>query len=102
MIAGREDYNIACPTCGETSERNPVPSHIGILIVGGPNQPMPPKDNMSAIQEETHKIVKKAGWTTERAVDEMRKNMTTDEKDVHSFNPQKLTKRARQTDGAPV
>lgn len=95
LLAGRDDYAIACPRCGDTADRNPVPSSTGgIIIRGGPNQPMPPRGDRAAINEEMHKEVRKRGWTTERTVEEMRKNMSIDERGKRSIDMTKMTQEA--------
>ena len=92
--AGREAGTTACPQCSNPAKRNPVPSSVGVVIRGGPNQPMPPKGDTVAINEEMHKEVKKRGWNVDRTVEEMRKNRTTDSRGKLAINTAALPKEA--------
>lgn len=94
-IAGREDYTIACPQCGNTADRNPVPSSVGIVVRGGPNQPMPPRTDAAAVNHEMHKELKKKGWNVDRTVEEMRKHRTTDAEGRPAINTAALPKEAK-------
>ena len=61
-------------------------------IIAG--QSMPRRDDIESVQEEYHKEVKKRGWTTERAVEELRANRFTDPEGQVRIDTSKMTQTA--------
>ena len=91
---GLDEGTIVCPNCNEESAtRVAVNLHQGIVLRGGPNAPMPDRDNPVAVQEEMARELKGKGWTAERATQEIRDNITTDEKGNKSLNTKGMTQK---------
>lgn len=63
----------------------------GVIVRG---RAIPPASDGQAVQEETGKILRKAGWTGERALEELRANRVTDSEGRVGIDTKKLTKTA--------
>lgn len=79
-VAGREDYSIACPQCGDTAERVPVYKSQGVAIKDGPNSTLPPPPKTDADHAEVNSLLakemKKRNYPTDRVYDDLRKSRT--------------------------
>ena len=94
LTRGYEDYSIDCPLCDGMATRIPVYRSQGIIVRGGPNATMPPRNDAQAIQEEYGKEVKKRGWSADRAVEELRSSKFEDSTGQLSIDTTKMTKEA--------
>lgn len=81
--------DVASCVCGEPAHRAAFYRQQGIVVEG---RSIPPPSDSAAVQEEWFKEVKKAGWTGERAKEELRASIFEDNQGRRYFDTSKLAR----------
>ena len=91
--AGYDDATIPCD-CGRSAKRHEVYLEQGVIFKGGGfTKSVVPPPRSPEVREELSRELKKKGWDYDRAVGEVRENIT-DEKGVKTLNTAGMTKQA--------
>lgn len=95
-VGGHAETTMRC-ACGAEATREAVYRQQGVVFKGGgfTKSTLPPASDAHAVQEEWGKVVRKAGWTGERAIEELRKNRVYDKEGRMSVNLGAMPKEAR-------
>ncbi len=89
---GVADAALPCPECGRQAQRQAVYREQGVIFYGGgfTKATLPPPG--ADAQAEMGKELRKAGWSVDRAVEEMRANRAEDKEGRTYINTAAMTK----------